>query len=604
MASPQQLIDKLTKALHLGPALRMVWSSSPRWTIARIVLLIVQGILPLCSLYLTKLIIDTLTSGLTTQPSAVGQRLLLLLILVGGVTLVSDFCTFLADLVNTAQSHRVENAMTDLIQAKSIEMDLGYYETPQHLDTLKRAQGEASYRPNQVLQRLVEVAQQGIALSAMVALLLSLHWGIAGILLVAALPAVLVKLKYAKHLFDWHRQKTAMERQADYLNWILTSVLFAKEVRLFNLGQLFRERFQRLRQELWQGEVSIATQRSIAGLGAQILSSAMILAAYAFIVNQTLQGVLKIGDLFIYYQAFERGQSSLKGVLTSLSGLYEDNLFLANLYDFLHLKAMVAEPAQPQTLPRPMQSGIVLDRVCFQYANSTRQSLQNINLTIAPGEVIALVGENGCGKTTLIKLLCRLYDPTSGTVSIDGTNLRDFATTDWRSQISVIFQDYAKYNFTALENIALGNIDLPQTITGVTEAAQRSGADRVIASLPQGYETILGALFEDGEELSIGQWQKIALARAFLRNSQLIVLDEPTSAMDPKAEYEVFQKFRQLITNQTAILISHRLSTVKMADRIYVMDKGCIIEQGTHEALMERQGMYADLFEIQAEPYR
>jgi ATP-binding cassette, subfamily B, bacterial len=604
MASPQQLLSKLTKALHLWPAIRMVWSSSPRWTMARIGLLIVQGILPLCSLYLTKLIIDTLTLGLKTEPQVAGQQLLVLLLFVGGVTLISDFCTFLAELVNIGQSHRINDVMSDLLQAKSIEMDLGYYEAPQHLDTLKRAQEEATYRPNQVLQKLIEVAQQSISLGAMVVLLLSLHWGIAGILLVAAIPSVLVRVKYANVLFDWNLKKTVIERQTEYINWLLTSVLFAKEVRLFNLGQLFRGRFQLLRRELWQGEVSIAAKRSIAGLGAQIISSVMILAAYAFIVNQTLQGVLKIGDLFLYYQAFERGQSSLKGILSSLSGLYEDNLFLTNLYDFLNLKATVAEPVNPQVLPCPMQSGIVFDQVSFQYASSARQSLHNINLRIAPGEVIALVGENGCGKTTLVKLLCRLYDPTSGSVSIDGIPLTEFKTADLRRQISVIFQDYAQYNLTALENIWLGNIELPQTVESVAAAAQKAGADRVIAGLPQGYETILGAMFEEGEELSIGQWQKIALARAFLCNSQVIVLDEPTSAMDPKAEYDVFQKFRQLITNQTAILISHRLSTVKMADRICVMDKGRIMEQGTHHELMQLNGLYAELFETQAEPYR
>jgi ATP-binding cassette, subfamily B, bacterial len=604
MALPQQLFSKLTKALHLWPAIRMVWNSSPRWAMARIGLLIVQGILPLCSLYLTKLIIDALTLGLKTQPEVAVQQLLVLLGLVGGVALISDFCTFLAELVNIGQSHRVNDVMSDLLQAKSIEMDLGYYEAPQHLDTLKRAQEEATYRPNQVLQKLIEVAQQSISLGAMVVLLLSLHWGIAGILLVAAIPSVLVRVKYANLLFNWNLEKTVIERQTEYINWLLTSVLFAKEVRLFNLGQLFRGRFQRLRRELWKGEVSIAAKRSIAGLGAQIISTVMILAAYAFIVNQTLQGVLKIGDLFLYYQAFERGQSSLKGILSSLSGLYEDNLFLTNLYDFLNLKATVAEPVNPQVLPSPMQSGIVFDQVSFQYASSARQSLHNINLRIAPGEVIALVGENGCGKTTLVKLLCRLYDPTSGSVSIDGIPLTEFKTADLRRQISVIFQDYAQYNLTALENIWLGNIELPQTIESVAAAAHKAGADRVIAGLPQGYETILGAMFEEGEELSIGQWQKIALARAFLCNSQVIVLDEPTSAMDPKAEYDVFQKFRQLITNQTAILISHRLSTVKMADRICVMDKGRIMEQGTHHELMQLNGLYAELFETQAEPYR
>jgi ATP-binding cassette, subfamily B, bacterial len=604
MSASPSLIPKLKKALYLGQAVRMVWQSSPRWTIARIGLLLIQGILPLGSLYLTKLIIDTLTSSLTSQSVKTGQQLIMVLVLMGVITLIADFCTFLADLVNTNQSHQVNEAMSDLIQAKSIEMDLGYYETPQYLDTLKRAQAEASYRPNQVLQRLVEVAQQSISLSAMMALLISLHWGVAGILLVAAIPSVLVKVSSANRLYRWHQQKTGIDRQASYINWMLTNAFFAKEIRLFNLGQLFRGRFQQLRQQLWQGEISIATKKSIAGFGAQAISSLLVLAAYAFIVNQTLQGILKIGDLFLYYQAFEKGQSALKGALTSLSGLYEDNLFLANLDDFLRLQPAVAEPAHPQVVPAPIQESIVFDRVCFQYKNSKRQSLHNISLTIKPGEVIAFVGANGSGKTTLVKILCRLYDPTSGTVSIDDTDLRDFKTADWRSQMSVIFQDYAKYNFTALENIWLGNIELPKTVESVTAAAQRSGADQVISSLPQGYKTILGALFDNGEELSIGQWQKIALARAFLRKSQIIILDEPTSAMDPKAEYEVFQKFRQLITNQTAILISHRLSTVKMADRIYVMDKGCIIEQGTHEKLMSQNEVYADLFETQAEPYR
>jgi ATP-binding cassette, subfamily B, bacterial len=602
MAFFKQLISKISRIFYLWPAIQMVWLCSPRWTMARIGLLIVQGVLPLCVLYLTKLVIDALTLG--AQSAETGQKLLVLLALMAVVTVISDFCNFLSELVNTAQSHRVQDTMSDKLHAKSIEMDLGYYETPQHLDTLKRAQEEAAYRPNQVLHGLVEFAQQGISLSAMVLLLLSLHWGIAGILLVAAIPSVLVNVYYSNRLYDWNRKQTVIERQADYISWMLTNILYAKEIRLFNLGPLFRGRFQQFRRQLWRGLVGITFRKSLGGLAAQVLSTILILAAYAFIVNQTLQGFIKIGDLFLYYQAFERGQSSLKGVLGSLSGLYEDNLFLANLYDFLNLKSAVPEPSYPKILPVPMQQGIVFDQVSFKYASSTRQSLYDINLTIAPGEVIALVGENGSGKTTLVKLLCRLYDPTSGQISIDGTSLQDFSTADLHRQISVIFQDYAKYNLTALENIWFGNIDLPQTVESVEYAANRAGADQVIASLPQGYETILGTLFDDGEELSIGQWQKIALARAFLCDSQVIVLDEPTSAMDPKAEYDVFQKFRQLLTNQTGILISHRLSTVKMADRIYVMDKGHIVEYGSHDFLMEKNGVYADLFETQAEPYR
>ena len=306
----------------------------------------------------------------------------------------------------------------------------------------------------------------------------------------------------------------------------------------------------------------------------------------------------------MYYQALQRGQNNLKNLLTSVSGLYEDNLFLANLDEFLDLKPKLADPGDPVAIPRPMQSGIIFNHVSFQYSTTTRQALKDINLMIRPGEVVALVGENGCGKTTLIKLLCRLYAPTSGSISIDGIELSQFKIAELRQEISVIFQDYAKYNFTAQENIWLGNIDLAPERKSIIAAARLSGADDVIAKLPQGYDTILGKLFDRGEELSIGQWQKVALARAFLRNSQVIVLDEPTSAMDPKAEYEVFEKFRQLIKNQAAILISHRLSTVKMADRIYVMANGSIVESGTHEELMQLGATYAHLFETQAQQYR
>jgi ATP-binding cassette subfamily B protein len=290
--------------------------------------------------------------------------------------------------------------------------------------------------------------------------------------------------------------------------------------------------------------------------------------------------------------------------LGSLAGLYEDNLFLSNLYEFLDLKRTVIEPVQARPVPQPMQSGIVLDHVSFQYPAGTRKVFEDISLTIRPGEVVALVGENGSGKTTLIKLLCRFYDPTGGTITIDGIDLRQFETKALRREIAIIFQDYAHYHLTARENIWFGNTTLPPDHEQVMAAARRSGADDVIRALPHGYETILGKRFEHGEELSIGEWQKVALARAFMRDAQIIVLDEPTSSMDAKAEYEVFQSFRRLLSGRTAILISHRFSTVRMADCIYVLKQGSVIEGGSHEELLKRRGVYADLFEKQARSYR
>jgi ATP-binding cassette subfamily B protein len=317
-----------------------------------------------------------------------------------------------------------------------------------------------------------------------------------------------------------------------------------------------------------------------------------------------VQGAITIGDLVMYYQAFQRGQEFLRAMLDGLAGLYEDHLFLHSLYEFLDLDRKAVEPLVPEAVPRPMRTGIVFDHVSFQYPTGTRKVLQDITLTVRPGESVALVGANGSGKTTLIKLLCRLYDPTGGTITLDGIDLRDFETAALRREIGIIFQDYAQYHLTARENISFGNVEALGDQDRVVAAARHSGADEVIKGLKQGYDTILGKWFEDGEELSIGEWQKVALARAFMRDAQIVVLDEPTSALDAKAEYEVFRQFRRLAKGRTTILISHRFSTVRMADCIYVLDDGRVVENGTHEQLVQAGGRYGRLFETQARHYR
>lgn len=596
---------KLQENLRFLPALRLVWQSSPRWTIARVFLLFFQGVLPLVSIYITKLIIDTATASLNTADKTTAfQQVLSLVVLAGGVTLLSTLCNSIAELVTTAHSMQVTDYMQGIIQAKSIEADLEYYENPLYYDTLQRAQQEAPYRPPQILNRLAQVGQSSISLIGMLGLLISLYWVILPVLFIAAIPAMLVRLKYSRIMYNWQREKTPLERQGMYLAWMLTSDQFAKEIRLFDLGKYFSKWYLRTRRQIYKESLKIFTGRSIANFAAEAIAGILIFAIYAFIIYQTINGVLRLGDLVLYHQALQRGQSDIKGLLGTVSALYEDNLFLANLYEFLDIQPKLIEPLHPVAFPQPMQGGIIVKNLSFQYSTTTRQALKDINLTVKPGEVIALVGENGSGKTTLIKLLCRLYDPSSGSITIDGVDMRDFKISDLRQSISVIFQDYAKYHFSAQDNIWLGNVNIEPHQDNIIHAARMSGADDVITKLPQGYNTILGKLFDKGEELSIGQWQKIALARAFLRNSQVIVLDEPTSAMDPKAEYEVFEKFRQLIKDQAAILISHRLSTVKMADRIYVMSGGTIVESGSHEELMELGGSYAFLFETQAQQYR
>ena len=601
----QQLKRKIQQTLRLRRALRLVWKSGPGWAIANVVLQVVQGTLPLLSLYLMKLIVDAVETALEAPGGEIAfGGVLPFIALAGVVALVSAFCRSLANLVNQAQAEVVTDYVYDILHSHSIELDLEYYESSQYYDTLHRAQREAPFRPTRIVNNLAQIVRSGISLVAIAGLLFSLHWGIAVILFVAAVPGIWVRLKSADQMYSWQRKRTWAERQAQYFSWMLTDDGHAKEIRLFDLGTLFRQRFRKLRYSLRKERLAIATRRSMLELATQTCATFAVFGSFALVAYLAVQGSITLGSLVMYYQAFQRAQGFLRQMLTGVAGLYENNLFLSNFYEFLNLKPKLTEPTHPETIPNPMQTGIAFNQVSFQYATSLRKTLKEIDLTIQPGEVVALVGENGSGKTTLIKLLCRLYEPSEGNITCDGIDLRRFATKDLRRQTSVIFQDYAKYHLSARENIWLGNTDYPREHEEITAAARQAGADEVITSLPQGYENILGNWFDQGEELSIGQWQKVALARAFLRDSQIIVLDEPTSALDPKAEYEVFKKFRQLIEGKAAILVTHRLSTVKMADRILVMEKGKITESGTHEELMQQCGTYAHLFETQAQHYR
>ena len=596
---------KIRRALQLGRALRFVWQSAKGWTIANGVLIVVQGVLPLLQLYLMKLMVDAVTAGVAAPDKGVVLRHVLLLVgFMGAVTLFASLIRSIAGLVSQWQTYIVTDHMNDVLLAKSIEVDLEYYESARYYDTLHRAQREAPSRPISIVNNLAQIGQSGISLLAIAGLLLSFNWIITTVLLTAVISGTAVRLRYTGKMYRWQRDQTSMERQASYFNSMLTDISHAKEIRLFDLGPLFMRRFRDIRRKLRKGRLTIMRGRSIADFAAETFATAAIYGSYAYAAYQAVWGKITLGDLVMYYSAFQRVQAFLQGILSSLAGLYEDNLFLSNLYEFLDLKRTVIEPVHARPVPQPMQRGIVLNHVRFQYPAGTRKVLEDISLTIRPGEVVALVGENGSGKTTLIKLLCRLYDPTGGTITIDGVDLRQFETKALRHEIAIIFQDYIHYHLTARENIWIGNTVLPPGHERVIAAARLSGADDVISALPHGYDTILGKWFEDGEELSIGEWQKVALARAFVHDAQIIVLDEPTSSMDAKAEYEVFKSFRQLVSGRTAILISHRFSTVRMADRIFVLEHGSIIEGGTHEELINRQGVYADLFERQARSYR
>lgn len=604
MPSLHTITHTLRRKVRVTLALRFIWRSTPGWTLADLALVLVQVPLPLITLYLMKLTVDAVTRNIgAADTSGAFREAALFVALMGLISVGSALLGLVSGLVKQLQSIAVTDYMYGIIHAKSVAVDLEYYENPEYYDTLRRAQREASYRPLRILQNLVQLGQSGLSLLALGGLLLTFHWIIALVLMLTVVPGFLISLRYTGKMYRWQRERTAAERESSYFDWMLTGDRHAKEIRLFDLGALFIRRFRDLRLTLRRERFQLARRQAFESLFAQLITAAAVYGSYAFVVYRTIQGENSLGDLVIYYQAFQRGQGYLRQTLSSLAGLYEDNLFLTDLYEFLDLEPKILSPAHPQPVPRPMQEGIRFENVSFRYPTGTRPVLEDISLTIRPGEKIALVGENGSGKTTLIKLLCRLYDPTGGAITVDGVDLRQFDLTTYRGEISVILQDYAHYNLTAQENIWFGSVNCPPDDAQIVAAAQQAGADGVIAGLKDGYQTILGKLFQDGEELSIGEWQKVALSRAFLRDSQVIILDEPTSSMDARAEYEVFERLRDLAAGRTVILISHRFSTVRMADRIFVLVNGRIAESGTHADLMAQNGTYARLFNIQAQYY-
>ncbi len=594
------------KKVDLSPlrqGFALVMQSGRWWVALQLLLLVLQSVIPLLALYLMKLIIDTVATGLSGGEADAG-RLTLLIALAGGIAVLGVALRNLSTLVSEVQALKLSDHVQEILHAKSVEVDLQYYENAEYHDALHRAQLEAPARPTRVVMAISQIGQAGLSLAAVLALLVSFNWLLVLALMVAALPGLFVKTNYSSRMYKWSRSRTQLQRKTTYINYLLTSIESAKEIRLFGLGDLFRGRHRTLRQQVRREKLRLSTRRTLFELLAQTVAVVAVFGSMFVIAQRAFTGAITVGDVVMYFGAFQRAQDFFRDMLTGLASLYENNLFLSDFKRFLELEPAVVDSPRPQAFPRPVQHGIEFDRVSFKYPGTSVDVLKDVSFAIRPGEHVALVGENGSGKTTLVKLLCRLYDPTGGTVRIDGIDLREFKLDELRANLAVVFQDYARYYLTARENIWVGNVSLPADSEQIAEAARKTGADSVIRALPQGYDTVLGRQFENGVELSVGQWQKLALARAFLRQAPLIVLDEPTAALDPRAEAEVFDHFHELATGRTAIFISHRLSTVRHADRILVLVNGSIAEAGAHEDLVERAGVYASLFETQAKHYR
>jgi ATP-binding cassette subfamily B protein len=591
---------------EMSRAIRMVWAGSANWTLLSFGLSVIQAVLPVAVLYLFKDIINTVVPAakapLTTDEF---HKLTLLIVAALVVQLLAALCKSFSQVVSEAQSAKVTEYMEELLHRKSVEVDLEYYETPAYKNSFHRAQQEAPYRPTRIVFGLAQMMQSGLSLLAVAGVILfSIHWTFALFFFLVAIPGLWMRLRQSRVMFDWQVERTPVERRIEYYNWMLTSSYHAKENRLFELGRFLSRRAAELRHGLSLRRLYFATYRAAGEFVTQASAAVVMFGAFGILAWRAGSGAISIGVLVMLYQAFQRGLGFFQDFLSAVAGLYENNLFVRNVYAFLDLDATLPEPALPHPVPRPVKQGIRFENVRFKYCGSSRPCLDDVSLIIEPGEVVALVGENGAGKSTLIKLLCRMYDPTGGRITIDGTDLRDFDKKELRRAISVVFQDFAQYQLSVRENIWVGNTSLPVGDEAIIQSARASGADEFVRKLHAGYDTTLGKLFEGGEELSVGQWQKIALARAFLRTSEIIVLDEPTSALDPKSEFEVFEKFRELAAGRSTLLISHRLSTVKMADRIYVLKNGRISEHGTHTELVSRGMDYAELYNTQAASYR
>ncbi|MEH2438014.1 MAG: ABC transporter ATP-binding protein [Nostoc sp.] len=600
------LRQSLTVFRYSGRAVSLVWTTSRSLTILLASLTIVAGLLPAAISYISKLIVDAVVLAsqvnshngfVNIYPSLyyVGLEAIAVILLAGsqrGITICQS-------LLRALMGQRVNV----LILEKALTLDLRQFEDSEFYDKLTNARREASVRPLSLVNRTFGLVQNALSLFTYGILLVNFSGWAVVVLILAAMPVFISETKFAGEgfrLFSWRAPET---RQQNYLENLLAREDFVTEVKLYQLGEMLLGRYRNLFEQLYGEDRDLTLRRGFWGYLLGLVSTGAFYLAYAWIVLETVLGKISLGDMTMYLTVFRQGQSTFSNALTSIGGMYEDNLYLSNLYDFLEEE--VPKSWGKATIGLNSQDGIRFENVSFTYPGSSKPALTNISLHLKPREKLAIVGENGSGKTTLIKLLTRLYTPDSGRIFLDGLDLQEWDVDVLRRRIGVIFQNFVRYQFTVGENIGVGDVEHLENKTRWRTAAEKGMSQSFIDQLPQSFQTQLGRWFKGGQELSGGQWQKIALSRAFMRSqADILVLDEPTSAIDAQAEFEIFNHFRAITKNQMVLLISHRFSTVRMADKILVIENGEVIEQGTHEELLQLGGRYAKLFLLQAAGYQ
>lgn len=601
--TPQKVLAAFT---GLPRVMRLVWETQPFYTVALGALNIAQGFVPLLTAFAAKLLIDAVVAAITKHGTGSSTSVVVWLVVAQfGVQGLSSLLTTLSNIVQQLLQEKMSYKVQLLVMEKANTLDLDFFEDPSFYDKLQQAQREAATRPTGMISQTFGLGRTLVTFISMVGVLIPLAWWIALLALVAPIPVFIANMRYGWWGYQLMRRQSPLRREMNYYNTLLTTDTYNKEIKLFTLGNFFQDLYQTIASRFYIEARNLIVPRYlmsfVLGVGTLIVNSAI----YLYVALQAVIGRITLGSLTLYSQAALSLGSSFQGLLSGISDTYENNLFVNTLFEFLEYKPHIVSP--PDGLV-PATTGLTIEfrNVSFTYPSrkNSGQALHNVSFTIHAGEAIALVGRNGAGKTTIVKLLTRLYDPDEGEILVNGVNIKEYNLEALRSQIGVIFQDYVTYFMTAGRNIGIGRVDEVENSDGIHVAATKSGANAVIEKLPQGYDTMLGKQFEQGQQLSGGEWQKVALARAFMRDAQLLILDEPTSSLDPQAEYEVFARFRELTAGKSAIFISHRFSTVRLANRIIVLEHGTVLEEGTHEQLLAQGGRYAELFSLQAEAYR
>jgi len=600
--------ERLGALRNLPEFFRLIWSCNRLLAVFNILLRVVRASLPLTMLYVGKLIIDEIVLiSVTAGGSAVenpDMSILTTFVLIElGLAVFSDLLGRGIALVDSLLGDLVSHEISLRLIHQSARLDLESFEDSEFYDKLERARRQASSRILLMSQALTQL-QDSITVFFLAAALITFNPWLLLLLAITLIPAFLGETHFNSQSYSLMYGWTQERRELDYLRFAGASDETAKEVKIFGLSDFFGKRFQKLAGEYYQVNRNLSVRRAAWGGLLSMLGSLGYYAAYAVIIYRTVYGELSLGDLIFLSGSFLRLRSLMEAILIRFSSIADSALYLRDLFDFLEMEPRIRSKDESLPFPETIHDGFTFENVSFRYPQMEKWVLRDVSFTLHPGEKLALVGENGAGKTTLVKLLTRLYDPAEGRILLDGHDLRDYNLDGLRDAVGVIFQDYVKYHLTASENIAVGRIDDRNNANRIKEAAQRSLADKVIDKLPEGYQQMIGRWFKQGTNLSGGEWQKIAIARAYMRDAQLLILDEPTAALDARAEHEVFHRFVELTFDKCAVLISHRFSTVRMADRIVVLHEGKLLEHGTHEELIDAGGQYSELFQMQAAGYR